>query len=110
MALSGSEARTSRTVQQTPASPVSRARPRRRRWAGEGSLTHPSATGLALVTPALAFVVVFVLAPLAFAVYISLTNWPLIGSYHFVGLDNYVSLAQDGVFWHSVLYTLTYTA
>jgi hypothetical protein len=92
---------------ETPASPPSR---RRRRWAGEGSLTHPSPTGFALVTPALAFVVVFVLAPLAFAVYISLTNWPLIGSYHFVGLRNYANIVHDDRFLRAVVYTLIYTA
>jgi len=66
--------------------------------------------GLALVTPAVLFVGVFVLAPLAFAIYISLTSWPLIGSYRFVGLSNYVNIFEDGAFWHSVVYTLTYTA
>src|SRR3954454_2101000 len=107
MALSGSEARTRRTTGETLPSPPSR---RRRRWAGEGSLTHPSPTGVALVAPALAFVVVFVLAPLAFAVYISLTNWPLIGSYHFVGLRNYANIVHDDRFLRAVVYTLTYTA
>src|SRR3954451_25324088 len=77
---------------------------------GPRSLVHPPGTGLALVLPAVLFVAVFVLAPLVFAIYISLTNWPLIGRYKFVGLDNYVSIAQDAVFWHAVLYTLTYTA
>jgi multiple sugar transport system permease protein len=75
-----------------------------------GSLTHPAGTGVALVSPAVAFVAVFVLAPLVFAVYISLTNWPLIGDYRFVGLDNYAAIAQDTAFWRSVLYTLVYTA
>jgi multiple sugar transport system permease protein len=75
-----------------------------------GSLTHPAGTGLALVTPAVLFVATFVLAPLVFAIYISMTNWPLIGSYKFVGLKNYVSIAQDAAFWKSVLYTLLYTA
>jgi multiple sugar transport system permease protein len=55
------------------------------------------------------FVVVFVFVPLVFAVYISMTNWPLIGSYKFVGLENYKSIAQDSAFWKSVLYTLLYT-
>jgi multiple sugar transport system permease protein len=62
-----------------------------------------------LVTPALLFVAVFVLAPLVFAVYISLTNWPLIGSYRFVGLGNYTALFRDSAFARSVLYTLIYT-
>jgi multiple sugar transport system permease protein len=77
---------------------------------GRRTLTHPPATGWALVTPALLFVGVFVIVPLIFAVYISLTNWPLIGDYEFVGLDNYVAIAQDTAFWRSVGYTLLYTA
>lgn len=106
VALSGTEARAKATTQTTRT-----ARPpgRPRGWAGEGSLTHPAGTGLALVAPALAFVVVFVLAPLVFAVYMSLTNWPLIGSYQFVGLRNYLNIAQDEAFVRSVLYTLVYT-
>jgi len=74
------------------------------------SLTHPPRQGVLLVLPALAFVVVFVLVPLVFAVYMSLTNWPLIGSYRFIGFDNYVAVAKDPVFWKSVGYTVLYTA
>ncbi|HET6529210.1 MAG TPA: sugar ABC transporter permease [Actinoplanes sp.] len=74
------------------------------------TLTHPPATGVALVSPALLFITVFVLAPLVFAIYISMTNWPLIGDYDFVGLDNYAAIAQDSAFWRSVGYTLLYTA
>jgi multiple sugar transport system permease protein len=73
-------------------------------------LTHPSRTAWALVSPALLFVAVFVLVPLGFAIYISLTNWPLIGSYHFIGFGNYSALFRDPAFGHSVLYTLIYTA
>jgi multiple sugar transport system permease protein len=64
---------------------------------------------VALVSPALLFITVFVLAPLVFAVYISVTNWPLIGDYDFVGLANYLAIAQDSAFWRSVGYTLLYT-
>jgi len=73
------------------------------------SLTHPPRTGLALVTPALVFVVVFVIAPLIIAIYISLTNWPLIGGYHFIGFENYIKLFQDPAFGKSIGYTLLYT-
>jgi len=65
---------------------------------------------MVLVTPAIAMVTLFVLFPLGFAVYISLTNWPLIGSYHFVGGSNYSELVHDPQFIHSVLFTLLYTA
>jgi multiple sugar transport system permease protein len=73
------------------------------------SLTHPPRTGLLLVTPAVLFVTVFVLVPLAFALVISLTNWPLIGDVHFTGLDNYTAITSDSEFGKSVLYTLLYT-
>jgi multiple sugar transport system permease protein len=63
-----------------------------------------------LVTPAVAMVAIFVLFPLGFAVYISLTNWPLIGPYHFIGGQNYSLLVHDPEFLHSVLFTLLYTA
>src|SRR5215831_18897649 len=58
-------------------------------------------TGVLLVSPAFALVAVFVLFPLGFAVYISLTNWPLIGPYHFTGGRNYAELVHDPVFIHS---------
>src|SRR5215467_843266 len=67
-------------------------------------------TGLLLVSPALAFVAVFALFPLAFGIYISLTNWPLIGSYHFIGLANYTALIHNSVFLQSILFTVKYTA
>jgi multiple sugar transport system permease protein len=69
-----------------------------------------SRTGMVLIAPAVALVAVFVLYPLGFAVYISLTNWPLIGPYHFVGGQNYSLLIHDPQFIHSVLFTLLYTA
>ncbi len=74
------------------------------------SLTHPARTGMVLISPAILFVAVFVLVPLVFALYISMTNWPLIGDYEFVGLDNYAAIGQDLAFWRSVGYTLLYTA
>ncbi len=67
-------------------------------------------TGLLLVTPAFVFVTVFVLIPVGFAVYLSLTNYPLIGPDQWVGLKNWASVGQDATFVHSVLFTLEYTA
>lgn len=73
------------------------------------SLTHPPRTGLLLVAPAVLFVLVFVFAPLVVAIGISLTNFPLIGSYRFIGLANYASAFTDPAFGQSILYTLLYT-
>ena len=67
-------------------------------------------TGLLLVAPAFLFVAVFVLIPVGFAVYLSFTNYPLIGPDHWVGLQNWVSVGQDATFVQSVLFTLEYTA
>jgi multiple sugar transport system permease protein len=75
-----------------------------------GTLTHPSRTGILLVLPAFLFVLVLVVAPLIFSVYISLTNWPLIGTYKYIGLANYRNIGDDTTFWHATLYTLIYTA
>jgi multiple sugar transport system permease protein len=66
--------------------------------------------GLAFTFPALLLVGAFALFPLGFGVYISLTNWPLVGPYHFIGLSNYSSLIHDSVFLQSILFTLKYTA
>jgi len=52
---------------------------------------------------------VFVLYPLGFGVYISLTNWPLVGPYHLIGLANYSSLAHNPLFLGSIVFTLKYT-
>ncbi|HEY2552379.1 MAG TPA: sugar ABC transporter permease [Streptosporangiaceae bacterium] len=67
-------------------------------------------TGLALISPALLLVSAFALFPLGFGVYISLTNWPLIGPYHFIGLSNYSQLIHNTVFLQSIVFTLKYTA
>src|SRR5450755_3892736 len=85
--------------------PVGAARSKRRK---AGVVLQPK-VGMLLVAPAFLFVAVFVLFPLAFAIYISLTNWPLIGPYHFAGLHNYAALGKDPGFLHSVLFTLLYT-
>ena len=73
------------------------------------SLTNPPRTGVLLVAPAVIFVLVFVFAPLVVAIGISLTNFPLIGSYRFIGLANYASALTDPAFGQSILYTLLYT-
>jgi multiple sugar transport system permease protein len=80
---------------------------RRRRSTAEARRT--TRTGLVLVSPAVLFVSVFALFPLGFGVYISLTNWPLVGPYHFIGLSNYQALVHNSVFLQSIEFTLKYT-
>ena len=96
---------TTKTIGAPPAEPTLR---RRSRATAEARRT--TRTGLLLVSPALLFVSVFALFPLGFGVYISLTNWPLIGPYHFIGLANYQALVHSSVFLTSIVFTLKYTA
>ena len=88
-------------------SPPSSHMRRRRR---SGLRRADARSGALLVAPAFVLVSTFVLFPLGFAVYVSLTDWPLIGPYHFTGLTNYRNLFQDPVFIHTVIFTVTYTA
>jgi len=76
---------------------------------GSAQARRTTRTGLALVSPALLFVTAFALFPLGFGVYISLTNWPLVGAYHFIGLANYDSLIHNTEFIQSIVFTLEYT-
>ena len=82
----------------------------RRRPRGNAQARRNARTGLLLAAPALLFVAVFALYPLIFGAYISLTNWPLVGPYHFIGVSNYTALIHNTVFVESIIFTLKYTA
>jgi len=59
--------------------------------------------------PGLAILGVFVVYPIINAGYTSLTSWNGFDPVkEFVGLDNYVRLAQDPAFWNSLLVTVVY--
>lgn len=54
------------------------------------------------VAPHLVIFAVFFLIPIIFGIYISFTNWNMVGSPHWVGLQNYKTILMDS---HSVFYT-----
>lgn len=60
-----------------------------------------------MVVPSLAFFSVFVIYPVAYSAYYSLTNFAGFGSARFVGLANYRTLFADPLFWTSLGNTLT---
>ncbi|HTT13359.1 MAG TPA: sugar ABC transporter permease [Burkholderiaceae bacterium] len=66
--------------------------------------------GLAFVAPALLFVAVFVLYPLAELFRLSLTSSSLLGGEKYVGWSNYIRAWNDETFWNALLFTLKYTA
>jgi multiple sugar transport system permease protein len=94
----------------TPATEAAETRLPRRAAPIPSHVRRDARTGMLLVSPALLIVSVFTLFPLAFGVYISLTNWPLIGSYQFIGFANYTSLIHNTLFLQSIVFTLKYTA
>lgn len=64
--------------------------------------------GLALATPALAIMVLLMLYPLLYAVWLSFVRWTPSDS-TFIGLENYERLFQDRIFWLGLGNTLFYT-
>jgi multiple sugar transport system permease protein len=84
---------------------------RRRRYAGSRAVRRRRAmVGLLLISPALAFVGVFFLAPFVLMVWMSLHKWPLLGHTSWAGLSNYAAMGGDPVFWRSLGFTIEYTA
>lgn len=65
--------------------------------------------GFLFVLPSAAFVGLFFIVPLIMTVWMSLNDWPLLGSAHFIGLGNYGTLTTDSTFWSSLAFTAKYT-
>ncbi|WP_071396410.1 carbohydrate ABC transporter permease [Bacillus tuaregi] len=62
---------------------------------------------IALYTlPALFLVLALIYIPIALSGYYGLMDWDGIGKMTFIGLDNYVTLIQDKVFWTSTWHSL----
>jgi multiple sugar transport system permease protein len=65
--------------------------------------------GMLFVLPSVIFIVLFFIIPLVLTAWMSLNNWPLLGSPHFIGLGNYQQIATDKLFLNSLLFTTKYT-
>ncbi len=76
----------------------------------QGTLARRNARiGILLVLPCIVLVCLFFIAPLLMTIWMSFTNWPLLGSVHFIGIENYLTLLKDSQFWQSLGFTLKYT-
>jgi ABC-type sugar transport system permease subunit len=62
------------------------------------------------VGPALLLLILFVIWPTFYALWISLQDYGVLGSNGFVGLNNYLQALHDPVFWKSLSVTAIYTA
>jgi multiple sugar transport system permease protein len=63
---------------------------------------------LFFIAPAALGFLVFYAWPTVRGIYLSFTEYSLFGSPEFVGLDNYVAIAGDALFWNSMKVTLWY--
>jgi multiple sugar transport system permease protein len=59
--------------------------------------------------PAVGLLVVFLTYPLGLGIWLAFTDAQIGGGGGFVGLDNFTALAEDPVFWRTVLNTIFYT-
>jgi raffinose/stachyose/melibiose transport system permease protein len=57
---------------------------------------------LSLVLPGLLLFIFAILAPICLSVYYGFTDYSGMGSYGFIGMDNYKELMKDKVFWNSL--------
>ncbi|MDK1374585.1 MULTISPECIES: sugar ABC transporter permease [unclassified Sinorhizobium] len=70
---------------------------------------HSQWRGLLYIAPAMALVIVFFVMPVLFTGWMSLHNWPLLGSPRWIGFNNYFRMANDGRFVSALRFTTYYT-
>lgn len=79
--------------------------PRRKGW----RFSDRNWLGAFFMLPAAAILIFFLAYPLALGVWLGLTDTTIGGTGHYIGLENFVSLGNDQVFWLSVFNTIFYT-
>jgi len=65
--------------------------------------------GLLYIAPAMALVIVFFVVPVIFTGWMSLHNWPLMGTSRWIGLNNYFRMVHDRRFMLALNFTAFYT-
>ncbi|NPV67688.1 MAG: sugar ABC transporter permease [Anaerolineae bacterium] len=92
------------TIRNRPAETAVKGRNRARHLPSRRQLA-----GLFFVLPAVTFTLLFFIIPLLMTIWMSLHDWPLIGTPSFIGSGNYDTLAADRQFWTSLGFTIRYT-
>lgn len=65
--------------------------------------------GWLYVSPFVVGFALFYAGPMLFAIYVSLTSWPILAAPKFIGLNNFVNMIGDDLFWKSLWITAYYT-
>lgn len=76
--------------------------PRGKRYS---KVTGMGSSGIMFVAPTLILLGIFFLLPLLAIIYLSLTQWSLVGSPDFVGMQNYQGIFSNPQFWSAVIVT-----
>ena len=61
-----------------------------------------------MLLPDVLGLIVFVVLPILFAIYVSLNSWSGLDQMKFIGLENYITLCSDSKFKHTIWVTLEY--
>ncbi|AGB41685.1 permease component of ABC-type sugar transporter [Halobacteroides halobius DSM 5150] len=64
---------------------------------------------IAFILPALILNLIFFMYPLIRVVFMSFHKWPVLGRKIFLGLQNYLELLYDPIFWSALGFTFEYT-
>ena len=76
---------------------------------GRSPYFYQNLVGLLFALPAVALLLVFSVYPLLNAIFFSFTDWNLSGTPRFIGVENYLTIADDLDFWKSLDVTARYT-
>jgi multiple sugar transport system permease protein len=102
MSLRPAQSNTARSAASRPSRPSAPQSSRRKRT------RQRDLVGYLYIAPAFLVVGLFFLCPLGLLIWMALNNWPLLGSPHFQGGTNFVTLFQDTTFWESFWFTAKY--
>lgn len=65
--------------------------------------------GYIFMLPAIIGLLVFLIGPILVSLYLSFTNYNVISEARWIGVDNYVTLFQDGLFWQALRVSAIYS-
>lgn len=68
-----------------------------------------TASFLAFISPWIFGFLLFLLGPMIYSLYLSMTNWNMMSPPHWIGLANYVAIFQDPMFYKALEVSLYYT-
>jgi multiple sugar transport system permease protein len=89
----------------TPAGAPARARQRSRL----STERRQAVAGYLFISPAMLIFFVFTLLPVAYALYLSFTNYDVFTRMDWIGTRNYTDVFEDELFWRALWNTATYT-